>query len=86
MTAMIDNPKNQIFYALWKNFISHVEDYLIESDGKDKLKKTLVDLNVQWNSFHFQIEREHIHVQSKIKRLVKQMHRRWTLVLKIIVG
>lgn len=86
MTSLIDNPKNRIFYGLWNNFIGPIESYLKDQSGKDKLKKTLVDLNVQWNSFHFQIDREHISMDPKAKRMLKQMHRRWTLVLKVIVG
>jgi hypothetical protein len=86
MTGTIDKNNYQLFYNLWKNFVFPIEEGLAESRSIEILKKELVDLNVQWNNFHFQVDRKHFNVPKDISRTIKNIHRRWTNILKIIVG
>lgn len=86
MTGTVDKVDYQLFYSLWKNFISPIETGLNKRTAVNVLKKELVKLNVQWNGFHFQVDRKHFNVDSDIKRVIKNIHRRWTNILKVIVG
>ena len=86
MTRTIDKNNYELFYTLWKNFIFPIENGLEQKSTIQILKKELVDLNVQWNGFHFQVDRKHFSVNNEITRIIKNIHRRWTNVLKIIVG
>lgn len=86
MTRTIDKNNYELFYTLWKNFIYPIENGLEQKRTIEILKKELVELNVQWNGFHFQVDRKHFNVNNDINRIIKNIHRRWTNVLKIIVG
>lgn len=86
MTGTIDKTNYHLFYGLWKNFIDPIEQSLLRDTSIEVMKKELVELNIQWNGFHFQVDRKHFNVKSEIKRVIKNIHRRWTNILKVIVG
>ena len=59
MTSLMDKSDHKLFYGLWRNFVAPIQEGLKSKKGKERLKKTLAKLNVQWNGFHFQVDREH---------------------------
>lgn len=87
MTGTVDRANYRLFYGLWKNFIAPIEQGLKNKTTAEQLKKELVELNIQWNGFHHQVDRNHFSVKNKnINRIIKNIHRRWTNILKVIVG
>ena len=86
MTGIMEERDRDLFYSLWQNFIKFIESKILDNRDLNALKANLERLNILWNNFHYQIERDHITVGPEKKRVLRNMHTRWTRVLKIIVG
>ncbi|MGB0454497.1 MAG: hypothetical protein ACPGJV_12375 [Bacteriovoracaceae bacterium] len=86
LTAYSDEDAKDLFYQVNVNFISELDQIMRSASPQDRLIQKLGNLNVRWNSFHHQIEKRHVPIDEKVRSLAKVLHRRWTLILKYIIG
>ena len=83
---MIPAEKQDIFKAVWANFFHKIEKHALASTKPQYFKKNLETLNFNWNLFHIQMAKGHLKTKKRVVSMIRQIHRRWNSILKLILG
>ncbi len=67
------------------NFIAPIEDHLSQTKDYRQLASRLEELNMAWNSFHQNLTKGNLKIDSQTNQTLGMIHARWVSILKVML-